>query len=93
MQTFIGTAVAFFLIMFMMALGVMLTGRRLRGSCGGVPGRACSCSSGERDACEKRAALKATQPDDGLRHLDVLDEQAARALEAAQSAQSSKRDG
>jgi hypothetical protein len=51
------------------------TGRSLRGSCGGAPGKACGCSSQKREACEAKAAAGAgAVRDDGVRHLDVVDE-------------------
>ena len=42
LQTFFFTIVAIASIMFAMSLGVILTGRRLKGSCGGV-GSDCEC--------------------------------------------------
>lgn len=50
-QTFIGTLVVFAVVVGAMALGVMATGRALRGSCGGT-GEACRCSRAERRSCE-----------------------------------------
>ncbi|MGD8861343.1 MAG: hypothetical protein PVI30_15145 [Myxococcales bacterium] len=79
MQTFLVTLVIFAVAMFAMALGVMLGGRRLSGSCGGVPGKDCTCSVTERKACEARALDEDYQGgqsarDDGNYHLDVMDE-------------------
>ena len=53
MQTFVATLVLFAIVMCAMALGVMVTGRSLKGSCGGATG-ACPCSDEERTACPKR---------------------------------------
>lgn len=43
MATFVASAVVFGIVITAMALGVILQGRRLRGSCGGS-GEACQCS-------------------------------------------------
>ena len=52
MELFYLTLVFFALIMFLMALGVMISGRRLKGSCGGVGGE-CPCEdSGIPNACK-----------------------------------------
>ena len=53
MQTVLGTLIVFALVMFAMAAGVMLTGRRLKGSCGG-PGANCPCTETERQTCPRR---------------------------------------
>jgi hypothetical protein len=75
LQTLLPTLVLFLLTTLAMSLGVMLTGRSLRGSCGGAPGKACGCSSQKREACEAKAAAGAgAVRDDGVRHLDVVDE-------------------
>ena len=50
METFLGTLLVFGLAMLAMAAGVMLSGRRLKGSCGGV-GTGCPCTHEERQAC------------------------------------------
>ena len=50
MSTFLGTLLVFGIAMAAMAAGVMLTGRSLKGSCGGV-GTGCPCSDEERRAC------------------------------------------
>ena len=42
-MTFLFTIVAIALLMAMMAVGVIIGGRRLRGSCGGVGGEDCIC--------------------------------------------------
>ena len=50
MQTFIATAVFFFIIAFAMAVGVIFSNRSLRGSCGG-PGTSCECSETKQREC------------------------------------------
>jgi hypothetical protein len=57
-----------------MSLGVMLTGRSLRGSCGGDPSKACGCSTEKRQACATKAGAGAAGHD-GHRHLDVVDDE------------------
>lgn len=42
-MTVLVTIAAFAILMCMMAIGVLLGGRRLRGSCGGVGGEDCIC--------------------------------------------------
>lgn len=58
MQTFVATLVFFGLVMFAMAIGVLFSGRSLKGSCGGT-GANCSCSDGEREACSRRPEREA----------------------------------
>ena len=53
MQTFLATLVLFLIIVGAMALGVLLTGRSLRGSCGGT-GEGCECSEERRRACASK---------------------------------------
>lgn len=50
MDTFLATLLLFAGAMLAMAVGVLLSGRRLKGSCGGT-GRACSCDETARAEC------------------------------------------
>ncbi len=50
MQTFLATAVIFGLAMAAMAVGVIFSDRRLRGSCGGT-GEKCHCDAETRRSC------------------------------------------
>jgi hypothetical protein len=50
MQIFLATALIFGLAMAAMAVGVIFSDRRLKGSCGGT-GRDCSCSEEVRRDC------------------------------------------
>ena len=50
MQTLIATLVLFAVVMAAMGIGVMVSGRSLRGSCGGT-GERCDCSAARRRAC------------------------------------------
>ena len=43
-----------------MALG-LLRGRELKGSCGGVAGSACLCSSGKQQECELKKVKEAAE--------------------------------
>ena len=52
MELFYLTLVFFALTMFLMALGVMISGRRLKGSCGGVGGECPCADSGTPGACK-----------------------------------------
>lgn len=74
MTTFLLTLVMLASLMLLMAVGVLVGNRRLRGSCGGIPGKACECSVADRQACERKVAAEGVVPDDGHRHLEVLDE-------------------
>ena len=57
MQTFLASFLLFAAIMAAMAIGVMVHGRRLRGSCGGLGGD-CPCDEAARETCKlkKQAA-------------------------------------
>ena len=74
MTTFLLTLSLFGILMLIMAVGAIFSGKALRGSCGGVPGKDCTCSVPERRACEQRVAAEGIVPDDGHRHLDVVDD-------------------
>jgi hypothetical protein len=50
MQTFLATALIFGLAMAAMAVGVIFSDRRLKGSCGGT-GQECHCSAEVRRDC------------------------------------------
>jgi hypothetical protein len=50
MPTVIATLVLFGLVMTAMAIGLIVRGKSLQGSCGGT-GEACSCSARKRRAC------------------------------------------
>jgi hypothetical protein len=56
MMTIVLTFVLIALIMLAMAVGVMVSGRRLRGSCGG-PGADCQCRADgiPPDSCDRLA--------------------------------------
>ena len=41
-------------VMFGMAIGVIIAGKRLKGSCGGIANN-CGCSDAQRRDCETRA--------------------------------------
>ncbi|MDH5675943.1 MAG: hypothetical protein OEZ06_27715 [Myxococcales bacterium] len=75
MQTLLATVVIFLAVVAAMATGVVLSGRRLRGSCGGVPGDDCSCSAADRKACAERAVeVERSAGDDSHRHLEMYAE-------------------
>ena len=50
MQIFLATLLIFGAVMAMMAVGVMIHGRRLKGSCGGTGGD-CPCDEAARREC------------------------------------------
>ncbi len=55
MDTLLATVLAVGAIMAAMSIGVMVSGRPLRGSCGGT-GEDCSCDAVARRDCALRAA-------------------------------------
>jgi len=58
MQTFLATFLFFAAIMAAMAIGVIVHGRRLKGSCGGVGGD-CPCDEAAQQECELRKRREA----------------------------------
>ena len=54
METFVATLLFFGAVMAAMAVGVMFSGKRLKGSCGGT-GKDCACD----DEAQRSCALKA----------------------------------
>lgn len=63
MATFIGAFGLFFVTVLAMASGVLLTGRRLRGSCGGVGSASCRCGPEKQARCKSTGAkVHADQP-------------------------------
>lgn len=55
MQVVIGTLVVFAVVTAAMSIGVFLSGRSLKGSCGGVANGACPCSEDEKRACAEKS--------------------------------------
>lgn len=55
MSTLFATLTVMALVMLAMAVGVMFSGRRLKGSCGGVGGD-CECDAAGRAACPRTKA-------------------------------------
>jgi hypothetical protein len=53
------TLLAFLVVMAAMAIGVMLTGRRLQGSCGGLATGSCPC---KREGIAPQACPRKTGP-------------------------------
>ena len=74
MQTFLATLLVFATAVAVMSLSVWLTGRRLRGSCGGLSGErdehgetACSLCS-RADECDQLAKAAQSAPADSINH-------------------------
>jgi hypothetical protein len=59
-ETFVATLVIFAAVLSAMAVGVILQGRRLRGSCGGVGGD-CTCSALAARSCPIRREREARE--------------------------------
>ena len=55
MQTFFATLLFIGMIMAFMAIGVIFSGRRLQGSCGGT-GSDCACDDEAQRSCPHRSA-------------------------------------
>ncbi|MDH4017171.1 MAG: hypothetical protein OEV20_07525 [Actinomycetota bacterium] len=58
MQTILAAIAVFAIVMLAMAVGVIFSNRRLRGSCGGT-GRDCTCDDTTRKDCELKKAAEA----------------------------------
>jgi hypothetical protein len=56
MKTMLLTVLIFGLLMAAMAIGVIVQGKRLRGSCGGT-GSDCACDDPAREACELKKKI------------------------------------
>ena len=61
MTTFLATVAVLVLVIAGMAIGVVLQGRRLRGSCG-LTGDDCACSNLQARSCEHAGAPRAQNP-------------------------------
>ncbi len=53
MDLLFGTLIVFAIVTAAMSIGVILKGRPLKGSCGGI-GNGCPCTEAERQACARR---------------------------------------
>lgn len=63
--TILITVLGFAFLMGMMALGLMLQGKRLSGSCGGNPDSAhCGCSPAKKEACRAKHAEDELEEED-----------------------------
>ncbi|MDJ0787462.1 MAG: hypothetical protein QNK05_11685 [Myxococcota bacterium] len=58
METVLGTMIVFGIVVGAMSLGALVTGRPLKGSCGG-PDADCPCSESEKRACELKRQKEA----------------------------------
>jgi hypothetical protein len=66
LATALVSVLAFFVLMGVMALGVALQGKRLRGSCGGNPDSGkCGCSPEKKAACRVKHAPLEDNDDEG----------------------------
>jgi len=59
METFFATLLFFGAAMAAMGIGVMVTGRRLKGSCGGT-GKDCACDDEARRSCALKARAESS---------------------------------
>ncbi len=65
MMTFLLTLALIAVVMGAMAIGVVISGKRLRGSCGGVEGSDCACEQRglpKPAECERRDAALGKHP-------------------------------
>ncbi len=59
MTVFILTLVIVILVALAMSIGVIISGRRLQGSCGGVGSGDCACEAAGKPVCEAKRVLTA----------------------------------
>jgi hypothetical protein len=57
MFVFLVTLAVLAIVMLAMAIGVMVSGRKLRGSCGGVGSSDCACDAAGKPVCDARRAV------------------------------------
>jgi hypothetical protein len=66
-STVLVTALAFAILMALMAVGLMLGGKELRGSCGGNPDSVhCGCSPEKKAACRAEAQIRGDEDEDDV---------------------------
>ena len=58
MEVIIATMIVFGLMTFAMSIGVLINGRSLKGSCGGIT-EDCSCSNTEKIKCKLKIMMDA----------------------------------
>ena len=67
LNTIVVSVLGFALMMGLMAVGVMLQGKRLAGSCGGNPDSAhCGCSPEKKAACRAKHSDDEAEDDDDI---------------------------
>ncbi len=59
MIVFVLTLVIVILVALAMSIGVIINGRRLQGSCGGVGSGDCACEAAGKPMCEAKQTLTA----------------------------------
>ncbi len=62
MQTFLATLIIFIAMTALMAVGVLFSNRRLKGSCGGT-GQDCSCDEEKQRECAGKKSHPDPQPE------------------------------
>ena len=67
MQTFLATLLFFAMLMTFMAIGVIFSSRRLRGSCGGA-GSDCACDDEAQRSCPRRTGEPDSDDSRGAPH-------------------------
>jgi len=67
METFLATLLFFAMLMTFMAVGVILSSRRLRGSCGGT-GSDCACDDEAQRICPRRTSEPDSDDSRGAPH-------------------------